>query len=62
MKAMIILGNGGADMSELWYPYAKEYLAHIGLEVIAENIPDPEHSYVLDPEAKLHKWAEVFFT
>lgn len=41
MKAMIIPGNGNADMSEIWYPYVKLELEKLGITVIAQNMPDP---------------------
>ncbi|MCH7568107.1 MAG: alpha/beta hydrolase [Nanoarchaeota archaeon] len=42
MKAMIIPGNGNTDISENWFPYVKEELEKIGINVIAENMPDPD--------------------
>jgi predicted alpha/beta hydrolase family esterase len=42
MKAMIIPGNGNADISEIWCPYVRDHLLKLKLEVIAENMPDPE--------------------
>jgi predicted alpha/beta hydrolase family esterase len=39
---MIIPGNGNADMSEIWYPYAKKGLEALGITVIAKNMPDPD--------------------
>ncbi|MCL4379095.1 MAG: alpha/beta hydrolase [Candidatus Marsarchaeota archaeon] len=42
MKAMIIPGNGNADMSEIWFPYIKERLEELNIQVIAKNMPDPE--------------------
>jgi len=42
MKAMIIPGNGNTDMSENWFPYVKGELERLGIEVIAENMPDPD--------------------
>ncbi len=42
MKAMIIPGNGNADMSEIWYPYAKIELEKLGIKVIAKNMPDAD--------------------
>lgn len=42
MKAMIIPGNGNTDISENWFPYVKTELEKLGIEVIAENMPDPD--------------------
>jgi len=39
---MIIPGNGGADMSEMWYLHAKQELEKLGLKVIAKNMPDSD--------------------
>ena len=40
MKVMIIPGNGNTDVSENWFPYVKEKLEGLGIEVIAKNMPD----------------------
>ncbi len=42
MLAMIIPGNGNAEMSEIWYPYAKKELERLGIKVIAKEMPDPD--------------------
>ncbi len=42
MRAMIIPGNGNTDISENWFPYAKNALEKLGVKVIAKNMPDPE--------------------
>ncbi len=42
MKAIIIPGNGNTDIKENWYQEVKRGLEDLGLEVIAENMPDPE--------------------
>jgi uncharacterized protein len=42
MIAMIIPGNGGADVSEIWIPYVKQELENVGFTVIAKNMPDAE--------------------
>lgn len=42
MHAMIIPGNNNTDLSELWYPQVKKELEKLGLDVIAENMPDPD--------------------
>ena len=42
MRAMIIPGNGNTDISENWFPYVKEKLEALGIEVIAKNMPDPD--------------------
>ncbi len=39
---MIIPGNGNTDISENWFPFVRSELQKLGLEVIAENMPDPE--------------------
>ncbi len=40
MKAIIIPGNENSDISENWYPYVKKELERLGVEVIAQNMPD----------------------
>ncbi|MCA9371345.1 alpha/beta hydrolase [Candidatus Woesebacteria bacterium] len=42
MKAIIIPGNGNTPISDNWFPYVKRRLLARGLEVIAEDMPDPE--------------------
>lgn len=42
MKAIIIPGNGNTDISENWFSYVNKELEKLGLEVIAENMPDPD--------------------
>lgn len=42
MKAMLIPGNGNADMSEIWLPYIKRELQALNITVVAKNMPDPE--------------------
>jgi len=42
MKAIIIPGNDHTLITDNWYPYVKGELKKLGLEVIAENMPDPE--------------------
>jgi len=42
MQAMIIPGNGNADISQIWRPYVKRELEKIGFEVVAENMPDAD--------------------
>ncbi len=39
---MIIPGNGNADISQFWYPFLKNELEKLGIEVIAKNMPDPD--------------------
>jgi|TARA_Y100000310_G_scaffold345846_1_gene471190 hypothetical protein len=41
MKAMIIPGNNNSLITENWYQYVRIELEKLGLEVIAENMPDP---------------------
>ena len=42
MKVMIIPGNDNTLITSNWYLYAKEEFEKLGLEVIAENMPDPK--------------------
>ena len=42
MKAIIIPGNGNTDITENWFQYVKKELQELGLDVIAENMPDPD--------------------
>jgi hypothetical protein len=42
MKAMIIPGNDNTPITSNWYQYVKNELEKLGLEVIAENMPDPK--------------------
>jgi predicted alpha/beta hydrolase family esterase len=42
MKVMIIPGNDNTLITSNWYPYVKDELEKLGLEVIAENMPDPK--------------------
>ena len=42
MKAIIIPGNDNTLITDNWYLYVKGELEKIGLEVIAENMPDPK--------------------
>lgn len=39
---MIIPGNNNSSILESWYPYVKTELEKLGLEVVAENMPDPD--------------------
>jgi predicted alpha/beta hydrolase family esterase len=41
MKVMIIPGNDNTLITNNWYLYVKRELGKLGLEVIAENMPDP---------------------
>ncbi len=41
MKAIIVPGNENTDIHENWYQSVKEGLEKLGLDVIAENMPDP---------------------
>jgi len=41
MKAIIIPGNGNTDITENWFQNVKNELQKLGLEVVAENMPDP---------------------
>ena len=40
MKAVIIPGNDNTQITSNWYQYVKSELEKLGLEVIAENMPD----------------------
>lgn len=42
MKAIIIPGNGNTDITENWFQNVKNELQKLGLDVIAENMPDPD--------------------
>ena len=42
MKAVIIPGNGNTPITSNWYQHVKRGLEKLGLEVIAENMPDPK--------------------
>ena len=42
MKAIIIPGNGSTDITENWFQSVKKELEKLGIELIAENMPDPE--------------------
>ena len=42
MRAMIIPGNGDTLITSNWYPYVKDGLEKLGIEVIAQNMPDPK--------------------
>lgn len=41
-KAILIHGNGDATVDGHWFPYIKKGLEELGIEVIAQNFPDPE--------------------
>lgn len=42
MKAIIIPGNRNTDITENWFQNVKNDLQKWGLDVIAENMPDPD--------------------
>lgn len=42
MLAMIIPGNGNADVQDIWIPFVKDKLEKEGFTVIAKNMPDAE--------------------
>ena len=42
MKTIIIPGNGNTDITENWFQNVKKELQKLGLDVIAENMPDPD--------------------
>ncbi len=41
-KIIMIHGNGGKDSSQKqWFPFVRDKLRGLGLEVLAEDFPDP---------------------
>jgi len=42
MKAMIVPGNGITYITDNWFQNVKNGLEKLGLDVIAENMPDPD--------------------
>jgi len=42
MKAIILPGNDNTMITDNWYLYVKKGLEKLGLDVIAENMPDPK--------------------
>ena len=42
MRGMIIPGNDDTQITSNWYQYVKDKLEKLGLEVTAENMPDPK--------------------
>ncbi len=43
MRIMLVPGNGNADVhSEIWYQWMTKQLRSLGLEVVAENMPDAD--------------------
>jgi predicted alpha/beta hydrolase family esterase len=42
MKVIIIPGNYNTDIKENWFQDVKKGLEQLGLDVIAENMPDPD--------------------
>lgn len=42
MKAMIVPGNGNSDITSNWFQAVKQDLQDMGVEVIAQNMPDPD--------------------
>lgn len=42
MKAIVIPGNGNTDVTENWFQSVKKELEKLGIDVIAENMPDPD--------------------
>ncbi len=41
IKAIFIHGNGGGTAKDNWFPYVKERLEKLGVQVIARAFPDP---------------------
>ena len=42
MKAIILPGNGNSYITDIWYQNVKKNLEKLGLNVTAENMPDPD--------------------
>lgn len=42
MRAIILPGNGNCDIASQWYLHVKKELENIGIEVVAENMPDAD--------------------
>jgi len=42
MRAIILPGNGNCDITSQWYLNVKKELEEIGMEVVAENMPDAD--------------------
>lgn len=42
MRAIILPGNGNCDIASHWYFHVKKELENLGMEVIAENMPDAD--------------------
>lgn len=40
-KVILIPGNGGGTVNDHWFPYVRNELRRMGVEVISENFPDP---------------------
>jgi len=40
IKAVLIHGNGGATVQDLWFPHVKDFLENNGVSVIAQTFPD----------------------
>jgi predicted alpha/beta hydrolase family esterase len=40
MKAIFIPGNGGGSPKDNWFPYLKEHLEKLGIQVVASEFPD----------------------
>ena len=41
MNVIFIPGNGGGTVRDNWFPYLKNELEKLGIEVIARDFPDP---------------------
>lgn len=41
LKVILIPGNGGSSVNDHWFPYAKQCLQTLNLNVVARNFPDP---------------------
>jgi predicted alpha/beta hydrolase family esterase len=48
-NVVIIHGNGGLTAEDLWYPETKDEIERLGLEVVAETMPD-------SVEARMSEW------
>ncbi|MBS4168350.1 alpha/beta hydrolase [Parachlamydia sp. AcF125] len=40
LKTILIHGNGGGQATDIWLPYVKKNMEHLGVAVIAKTFPD----------------------
>jgi hypothetical protein len=60
-KIIILPGNGNSNIeTDHWYAWVRDQLKALGLEVIAQNMPDPEiaHKDIWLPHLKNHLHAD----